>query len=181
MYIRIAYETLPQLLWWILLLLILLIIAVRSLFQRKNHSEENSQENRIPPSRLESWINTIEKSDRGGYFVWNLAHEISLLTITVYIDQDRLDQYTIATKIKTNQYDLTPEIQEYLLAGLDAQESFRSNQSVISTFFAGQKSALELDPEILINYLEEILDIENQFEYEVLHGDERQASGISVR
>jgi len=169
--LRIAYGTLPQMAWWVLLVILLLIIASMSLvIARRNRSGETPITRKLP-SRLEFWVDKLEQANKGGYFSWSLAHEISLLSARVLELNEKTGLRSLASSITSDQYNLDPEIQNYILTGLDAKESFQKPAFSISGLFSENKSPVNLEPEEMIRFLESILDIE-QHPIEAQNGNE---------
>jgi hypothetical protein len=169
--IRIMSGTLPQMAWWILLVFLLLIIASTSLVLVRRNRVDATPSARKLPSRLEFWIDKLEQGNKGGYFSWSLAHEISLLSLRVLELDEKAPLSSLSSSLKNSRDAIDPEIQRYILTGLDAKESFQKPAFSFSEFFSEKKAPVNLEPVAVIHFLESILDIE-QLPAEVPNGNE---------
>ena len=156
---RLIYEALPQAFWWGIFLLILVVIALRSLrlepvaFYRKRSKLKER------PSRAQTWRRMVSGTAHGNYSRWLLAREIAELTLRVVAHQERITRGQARTQLKSGRIQLPPGIHEYILMGLDAP-SFRQYTDFLAYLRSNRQSAhLELDPEIIIKYLEENVNI----------------------
>jgi hypothetical protein len=156
---RLIYEALPQALWWGLFIAVLVIIALRSMrlqpvsFTRKPPKPEQR------PSRAQAWRRLVAGTSRGTYNRWLLAREIADLTVRVIAHQERISVGQARNRLKSGSIQVPPEIQEYVEMGLDAP-SFRQYTDFLAYMRSSRGSApLELDPEIIIAYLEDNVNL----------------------
>ena len=156
---RLIYEALPQGFWWGLFILVLVIIALRSIkfeplaLPRKQPKDEQRQ------SRAQDWRQLVASTGRGSYSRWLLAREIADLTLRVIAHQERISLGQARNQLKSGQIQLPPEIQAYVQMGLDAP-SFRQYTDFLAYLRSSPRSApLEMDPEIIIEYLEENVNV----------------------
>lgn len=155
---RIIYETLPQQWWWSLILVVLFFIAIRSLTRRKQSTIHTPEQNHIQKSSLEQWTDRFDKSAKGGYFKWYLAHEISKLALDVLANQERVPKDSAAAYFTQGKFDLPVEVHEYMKTGLDARISFQITELEKRFYFLGRRSILKLEPEEMIKFLERKLE-----------------------
>ena len=156
----VIYETLPQLFWWTIFLLVLMVVAAWSLIIRRNKKFSGECNHIVHTSRLEYWVDTIEKSNKGSYFACFLAHELSLLSLKVFSTQERLSSDQVSDLISSNKIELPLEIQKYIQNGLDVQKSFQNTRSSIWPFSTNRFVLPDVETEKLIKFLEEKVDIE---------------------
>ena len=158
--LRIVYESLPQGFWWVALLLVLLVIAVKSLIRKSDASGTLNSKSSLNKSRLELWIKWLEQADQGGYFKWYLAHKLSLLTLTVLSSQERYSNDQLDIIIRQGLSNLPDNLQEYMLIGLDNRMSFNFSAKNPVPFFSQPTVKLTLQPEEIIEFLEDQLEID---------------------
>jgi len=158
---RIIYETLPQLFWWSLFLLIFFIISVRSVIRIGWRRSSSAKSEKLKYSRLEMWTKWVEQTNRGQYFKWNLANEISKLFIKLLASEERLSENEIMYRIEENQISIPQEIQTYLMTGLNPQQSLQVRRSIFFPFIKTRTKPLDLDIEQLLEFLEKRTNLEN--------------------
>ena len=151
---RIIYETLPQQWWWSLILVVFFFIAIRSLTRRKQSTSIVPDQNHIQRSPLEKWTDRFEKSARGGYFKWYLAHEISTLALDILANMERVPKETAAKLFAEGKFNLPADVHEYIKTGLDARISFQISELEKRFYFLGRRSILNLEAEDMIEFLE---------------------------
>jgi len=157
---RIVYETLPQLFWWILILMGLSIFAINNVLKLRRWSRQTKPEESRQLSHLETWTETLEQANKGGYFQWSLANQLAHVTIKVLANQEHIPKNQATLSLKNGQFNLPPEVHSYLITGLDASRSFKIEKSQIRLFANVKENPLNLDPERVITCIEEYLDIE---------------------
>lgn len=157
-WVRIIYKTLPQIWWWSILLVILFFISLRSLTRRKTSSSNETEQSNIRKSPLEKWDERFNKAERGGYFKWFLAHEISLLALNLIADQERIPTEEANQYFTEGKFNLPPDIYEYMKTGLDARISFQFTNMEKRLYFFGSRSVLNIKPEEMIEFLEDRLE-----------------------
>ena len=154
----IIYQTLPQIWWWSIILVILFFIALRSLTRRKTISYDETEQSHIQKSPLEKWDERFSKAERGGYFKWFLAHELSLLALNLIADQEKVPTEEAYQYFTDGKFNLPPEIFEYMKTGLDARVSFQFTNMEKRFYFFGSRSILNIQPEEMIEFLENRLN-----------------------
>ena len=155
---RLIYEALPQALWWGLFIGILAIIALRSMKLKPVSFIGKQPKKEKRPSRAQAWRRLVTGTDRGTYNRWLLAREIADLTLRVIAHQERISVGQARNQLKSGLIQLPAEIQGYVEMGLDAP-SFRQYTDFLAYMRSNRQSApLDLDPEIIIEYLENRLE-----------------------
>ena len=156
---RLIYEALPQALWWGIFIFILLIIALRSMRLEPVSLSRNQSKKELRPSRAQTWRQMVAGTGHGSYSRWLLAREIADLTLRVIAHQERISVGQARNQLKSGVIQLPPGIMEYVQMGLDAP-SFRQYTDFLAYLRSGRHSPpLELDPEVIIAYLEDHVNL----------------------
>jgi hypothetical protein len=158
-FFRILYEAMPQVVWWIAFLVIIVLLAIRSLLRNLKISplrEQPIQTDRL--SRARAWRHWLEISEQGDYSRWLLARNMAKLALEMLAHQERQSLDETRQLIRAGKIRLPADVQAYFQVGLDAP-SFR-HYSEFLTLLRSTRSAspLDLDPEIVIQYLEERME-----------------------
>jgi len=105
-------------------------------------------------SRARSWSHWLQISQQGDYSRWLLARNVAKLALEILAHQERQSLEQTQQRIESGKIRLPTEVQAYFQVGLDAP-SFR-HYSELMTLMRSTRSAspLDLDPEIVIRYLE---------------------------
>ena len=158
---RIIYEALPQAVWWGIFLLILLVIAIRTLMRSYKPIPvdiRNVEEQHF--SRARTWSRWIWISRRGNYSKWLLARHFAELALNLQSYQERQSLEQIRAQILSGKADISPAILDYFQVGLDTP-SFRHYSELLARLKSTRHksstlplSPLNLDPEIIVQYLE---------------------------
>jgi len=151
---QLLFQAIPQSLLWALFLTVALVVAVRSLLKRPQPEEESA----IEPIHsgqvrvLVSWIQHQEESD---YFKRRLAQHLGNLTLEALAYQRRLTLRESRQHLRS--LDAPPEIRAYLQAGLTPTPSrpiSLASRLLHSLGLRRTTSPLDLDPEIVVQFVE---------------------------
>jgi hypothetical protein len=152
---RLIYNALPQALWWGIFLLMLTVVAIRSLRLEPSRPSRTVRALEKQTSRIGTWRQMVSGMKNGNYSRWLLAREIADLTISVIAHQQRVTRLQARQMLKNGEVDLPGDISEYIQLGLDSP-SVRQYTDFLAYMRSGRQSrTLDMDPEIIINYLEE--------------------------
>jgi hypothetical protein len=108
-------------------------------------------------------MQAINRTSEGYYFKWRLAQHLLGLTLEALAHGERTSPNMVRERLKSGGLDAPSEIEDYLLAGMTPILSTRSNlitrlkDAIIPTH---QITPLDLDPERVIQFLEDQLEIE---------------------
>ncbi len=169
---------LPQPLFWILFLFLVLRIAFRSLLVSKISKRQSSRSVIRYPGRVEFWARRIRLTEQGSYSKWGFARHLGNLTLDTLAYTERLESEQIRERLQNDELELAPEIQAYLRAGLTARppEAFSFLSGFRRRLFAlisgliprgwqltlsNTNASLDLNPEGLVQYLENQLEVPN--------------------
>ena len=168
---------LPQPLFWILFLFLVLRIAFRSLLVSKISRPKSSEPPIRYPGRVEFWARRIRLTEQGNYSKWGFARHLGNLTLDTLAYTERLESAQIRERLQNDELELDPEVQAYLRAGLTARppEAFGLLSGLRRRLFilicrlipsgwhlqSNTAFSLDLNPEGLVQYLENQLEVPN--------------------
>ena len=160
---RLYLDSLPQPILWAVFIAIAIVIAARSLLKRRSAPEVTSEAKRLRMGRVRNLMQAISRTSEGLYFKWRLAQHLLGLTLEALAHQERSSPNLVRERLKSGGLDAPSEIEAYLLAGLTPVLSTRSSlitrlrQAIMPTH---RISPLDLDPESVIQFLEDQLEID---------------------
>lgn len=154
-YLTLFLRSLPQFLFWAIFILVALIMALRSLSR-----ERDERGSKIEPPALGGpvavWSRLIHHAEAGGYSRWQLSQSLARLTWELVGDGERLTTQQIDTRLRRGELDLPPEIRAYFQAGMAPYQPIsRLKRRLLGNH---TNTPLDLNPEQVIQYLEEKLD-----------------------
>jgi hypothetical protein len=162
---RLYIDSLPQPILWAVFIAIAIIIAARSLLTRRSTPEMISEAARFRMGRVHNLMQAINRTSEGLYFKWRLAQHLLGLTLEALAHQERTSPNLVRERLKSGGLDAPSEIEAYLLTGLTPVLSTRSNlitrlkRAIMPTH---RISPLDLDPERVIQFLEDQLEIDHE-------------------
>ena len=162
LYGRLYMDSLPQPILWVMFIVIAIVIAARSLLKRRSTPEATSEATKLRMGRVHNLMQAINRTSEGLYFKWRLAQHLLGLTVNMLAHQERTSPNQMRERLKSGGLDAPSEIKAYLLAGLTPVLSTPSNlltrlrQAIMPTH---RISPLDLDPEKVIQFLEDQLEI----------------------
>lgn len=153
--VKLVIDAAPQVLWWGALLLLLVIIAFRSISVRWSSGSKMGdppEEGRL--SRTVTWSRLFKMAGKGDYSRWLLARQLAELTLELFAFQERLPLQEARKELLRHGVDLSPEILDYLETGWDVP-SFRHYADLLNRWrFSQKRFPLDIDPEVIVDYLE---------------------------
>ncbi len=164
-FVRLYMDSLPQPILWAVFISIAIVVAARSLLKRRSTPEMTSEAARFRMGRVHNLMQAISRTSEGLYFKWRLAQHLLGLTLEMLAHQERTSQDRVRERLKSGGLDAPSEIEAYLLAGLTPVLSTRSNlitrlkQAIMPTH---RISPLDLDPERVIQFLENQMEIDHE-------------------
>lgn len=151
---RIIFDTIPQVAIWIVFLVVALLVALRSLSGGRAARLDTRETPATVVGRIESWVRLVDQAGQEHYARWRLARELRKLTLVILANEKQLSQEQIRQDLTEGRLDLPPEIQAYLQASMTSFSHFSPTR-----FWFWQRpprsSALDLDPERVLEFLEE--------------------------
>jgi hypothetical protein len=151
------------------------IIAGISLAMRREVAEREDSPEKKYTTRLQVWLNSVQRKERSNYFQWNLSQDLSNLLIEALAYRQGISYRQVLQQLDAGKAAIPPDIQAYIdisrkpftHTGL-ADYGYRSWPSRI-WFSISQRASLpgkkkpnplDLDPEIIIHFLEDYLEID---------------------
>ena len=151
---RIVFDSIPQIAIWIVFLVVALLIALRSLSGGRAARFASRELQVTVVGRLKSWASLVERAGQEHYARWRLARELRRLTLAILANEKHLSPEQIRQDLAAGRLDLPPEIRDSLLASMTSFNYFSPTRFWFWKKPAGP-SALDLDPEQVLQYLEE--------------------------
>ncbi|MBN1992236.1 MAG: hypothetical protein JW953_06000 [Anaerolineae bacterium] len=150
------WASIPQAAIWALFLLTTLVIALRSLIKKGPILRHRNPPATKPEERIESWLKLIRRTRQEDYFKWQLAQRLHKLTLETLAHDERTTLQEMRQRLSQNQLDAPPEVLAYLEAGMTSFSHFLEAQP--RWRLKKQTSPLDLDPERVIQFLEDKVD-----------------------
>ncbi len=164
-YARLYVDSLPQPILWAAFIAIAIVIAARSLLKRRSTPEVTPEVARIRMGRVYNLMQAISRTSEGPYFKWRLAQHLLGLTLETLAYGERTSPNRVRERLKSGALDIPSEIEAYLLTGMTPVLSTRSNlitRVKDAIFPTHQITPLDLDPERVIQFLEDRLEIDHE-------------------
>jgi len=161
---QLLFNAIPQSLLWALFLTVALVIAVRSLLKRPQSKEEPAIEP-IHTGQVQVLLSWIQRQEESDYFKQRLAQHLGKLALEALAYQRRLTLSELRQHLRS--LDAPPEIRAYLQAGLAPTPSrpiSLASRLLHSLGLRRTTSPLDLDPEIVVQFVERQLGATHQTE-----------------
>lgn len=156
-------DSLPQPNLWAIFLSIAIVIAVLSLIKRKSSTKVTAEVEKPYWGRVHSLKQAIYPTSQGDYFKWRLAQYLLNLSIDALAHRERTTPERIKQRLMSRTLEAPSEIEAYLLTGLTPIFTKHTNliERIKQTLgLTPRISPLDLDPERVVQFLEEQLEIE---------------------
>jgi hypothetical protein len=151
---RLVLASLPQVIIWGSLFIFALFVAGRSLLIQSRRRLQTYRPVTLPPGRLESWANLIDRAGQDRYARWRLARQLRKLTLAVLAQNKRQPLPQLTQELTEGRLNIPGEIQAYLQASLTSFSYFAPARFRF-WFQAPPASPLDLDPEQIVRFLED--------------------------
>jgi hypothetical protein len=154
---QLVFWSIPQAGIWAFFIFIALVIALKSLVKRQPPPSKIPTPKTDRTKRIGTWAKSIRQADEDFYYQWQLAQELQKLTVQALANLERVERSEIRRRLEQGTIaDMSPEILAYLKAGV---ASFAHSADKKTRFGLGkQTSPLNLDPEQVIQYLEDKIE-----------------------
>lgn len=155
---HLLFQSIPQALLWGLLLVIALLVFARSLIKSQAPMGEVHKVERDRPGQVTVWARRIHMMSRGSYYEWSLAQHLRRLFLAVMAYRQRLSRERTRMLLEAGKLDVPPRIRLYLEAAREPTSLRPLNLfSRLAQLLrlSRQESALDLDPETVVRFLEE--------------------------
>lgn len=158
---------------WISFVVFSSLIAIISLAARRETLPEEPPVEHKYPTRLQTWIDTVNRYERSPYFKWNLAQDLSNLLIEAIAYHQGTSRHEISQQVQAGEIDLPEDIIKYLQISqkpFNHTGNFPTNHSnrlfhfwhhkIKRDFPDTLKSPLDIEHKKIIDYLENYLNID---------------------
>jgi len=169
------FKILPQAIIWLLFLSVGILVAVKSIVAPHNPESRQALADKTYLSRVMVWEKWIRLSAQGDFSRWNLARHLADLVVKTMAYSGQVEPEKIRRQLRQGSLQAQPEIQAYLRAALLSKipvgpnwfgrlKRFIVRKGLIFNANTDQSesSVLELDPELIIQYLEQQLEVTNE-------------------
>lgn len=151
---------LPQGTFWILLTLIAILLAIRSLGGGKRTATERSIAPTMAQGPVTSWANRLKQASAQGASRWRVSRDLGRFFWETHFPDEPYHVQTYIARLSSPDSKLPVDIRDYFLAGTERP---RSASAFLFFRRAPQGSpALDLDPAIVVEFLENQLSPENE-------------------
>jgi hypothetical protein len=153
-FVTVVVTSLPQFIFWGIFIVAALIIAARSIGREKTF---RPRPGRAPASQrgpVASWFSLLERAKTQEFSRWRLAQAIRKLTLDIRSPNESTNQHQIEEV--SSGWTLPPEIDAYFGAPMPSYQRLPRFWGRLRV--KGTTTALGLDPEKVIEYLEKELD-----------------------
>jgi hypothetical protein len=155
-FITLVVKSIPQWAFWTLLIVISLIVAHKSLSEERPAKQSSRKSTSSQKGPVGNWLSLLEQSKRSRYFKWSLAQALKRLGQDILLPQKALDPNKRENRRVRLGSDLPPEITAYLEARIPTSQ--RLPWRWLRRKSDPSSAALDLDPEIVVQYLENQID-----------------------
>jgi hypothetical protein len=154
---QLIFLSIPQIGIWSVFILVALIIALGSLVKKQPSPPRTLIPAKGRAKRISAWAKAIRQTDEDFYYRWQLAQKLQKLTVETLAISERAEPGEIRRRLERGVIDdMSPDILAYLQAGIT---SFAYLTDKKSRFGLGkQASPLDLDPALVIQYLEDKIE-----------------------
>ncbi len=157
--IGILFRSVPQFWVWLILMGIIFFILLSPFIE--DLPRWKKKEKALPPELgpIEKLAETLDASNKGVYFKWAVANRLGKIVSNWLLYSNRVDQRWQAKNLARLGWDVPPEIYNYLDVGLNG--SFADYPRPRIPFIQKRaKTPLDIDPNIVLNYLENEMESE---------------------
>lgn len=172
-FFRLISSSIGQQALWIFFVVLAAIIAIISLAARGEKQPQEIQVEQKYPTRLKIWIESMRRNERSAYFKWNLAQDLSALFLETIAYQRGISRMQALRQIEAGKVDLPSDMIAYLQisqkpfsqTGLASDNHSNWLHKFLKKIFKHpapkvSKSPLDMEPEIIIRYLENYLGLD---------------------
>lgn len=150
--VKLIFESLPQTAVWFFLVFIALIAAWNGRIIRFENPREFERRQKPLEHTLEKYARLIYQADSDAYARWRLANRLAALAQrSFFFDTPSQLRDWLASEPP----ELPVELRRYLLAGLSPFEPTQRGFQLFARMDTQSGTALALDPELVVRYLEE--------------------------
>ncbi len=154
---QLIFESIPQIALWTIFLLIAVVIALKSTFKMRLPRRRTTYPETGQAQRIGDWAKLLRSANEDIYYQWQLAQNLQKLTMETLAHDEHVALKEVRQRLTAGQLDISSEIQAYLQAGITSFGHFLEPKSRFR-LRKKQSTPLDLDPEQVIQFLEEQID-----------------------
>jgi len=149
-------ESLPQALYWLAFIIIAILIARKSFARSKTIRSSGQPPTAVHSGPVATWSGLLERADTQDFSRWRLAQALRALTRDVLFPIEDINTLYLEASNDRQEMDLPPEIDAFFRAPVPRYQRFHW----LRFRHRGTRAAhgLDLDPEHVVQYLEDELD-----------------------
>jgi hypothetical protein len=151
---RFVFESFPQDNLWLVFLGLVSLIMLISLIDKRRSKPAPFLSPTPEPGRVESWEALLRRAQQDDYFKWRLAQQLQRLTLAIIAHQEGETFQQARLALRQGRLELPPQLLAYFQASLQPLGYLPQHQRFFSR--KPTPSALNLDPHLVIHYLEEL-------------------------
>lgn len=156
-FVRLYIESFPQSLLWAIFIGVAIVIVGRGFFKREKTRRARHGVPMEHRQKIEAWAERIRLARRGNYFKLRLARRLAEISLEVLAYRERLAPDKIRRRLESGILRIPEDIQAYLQAGLAMDARPTLSQRGQHAPWARKTSPLQLNPERLVQFLEDLL------------------------
>ncbi len=154
----VIYSGLPQGLLWLLFMFIASRFALQTLLRSQNKSEKLPDERTSSRGSVETWARAFHSAADGKYSRWRLARLLADQAIALIAFSGEDEPLNIRSRLASQEVEMPPDISAYFAAGLSGVPVASRKRKFLIGSRESYTTPLDLEPEIVINYLESIME-----------------------
>ncbi|MBW2062371.1 MAG: hypothetical protein JRI95_12550 [Deltaproteobacteria bacterium] len=156
-----SISSLPQDVFWFFFLGMAAVITWRSLNRWRLPRLEVHGPRMSQPGPIKNLTSLVERARHGVYSKERLARYLGELAIDILASRERLGVEVMKKRLKSGALDVPPDIRAYFQAGLTWDSSYFRKGTRKMLRSQTQTTPLDLDPEIVVEFLEDLLGVDH--------------------
>jgi hypothetical protein len=153
-FVTVVVTSLPQFMFWGVFIVAALVIAAKSVGREKTFRPRSERAPASQRGPVAVWFSLLERAKTQEFSRWRLAQAIRKLTQEVRFPNESVNQHQ--TEENGSGWTLPPDIEAYFSAPMPSYQRLPRFWGRLRV--KGTTTALDLDPEEVIEYLETELD-----------------------
>ena len=147
---QVVWYSLDQVLLWQSFVMIAALLSLLALWHlRANRARAQETSERYPVGRVAVWRERLETLEKGAYFKWRFAQQLSDMLLAFAAYREGVPQEQARQWLREGRLDLPPRLEAYLrMAGTQNFDQY------YSTVRQRPDDVLHLDPVEIVEYLE---------------------------
>ena len=153
-FISVFISSMPQQVFWGIFLLIAVVFAAKSITREQANRRQTQNPVASQRGPVAAWASLLGRAAKQDFSRWRLAQALRRLTLETLGATDAMDNQRTNEKTENAKAALPPDIKAYFEAPMPSAQRLSRFWRPVSR----NPSALDLDPETVVQYLEKELD-----------------------